>query len=390
MKKEKRQKIAGGLQTGLEKLRTAGVPIDDTSAGFVNVLNAHVGKGRETDLAIISLLGGIADPAALEALTSLEKTVADRESKREIRRSLYRLTQRGIRSPEPGHAERSSEKPVYKLGPEIEGYLSSVDGAGGRLVWLAKPEAGSGMQLLQGAINDREGLVRFGGALVRRKELRRMAQDIKEKHGVTMISVPWEYADQILYEAYQSAKTSQPSGREDFPSLRAVFTSAKPKDSPHPVYSRLSLSEIRAGAWRESSRRLLEEVEFRLWILDEDWIQPYLEQAQDAQGSRLVLNQLQKEERSAGIVRDAVREIFSGERGKVFQRRMEDMALYFLETEREQQAQLALAVALQLAEGDPGPLDISFLTGLVQKSVAFYLSREKEKSAEETSLIVKP
>ena len=66
------------------------------------------------------------------------------------------------------------------------------------------------------------------------------------------------------------------------------------------------------------------------------------------------------------------------------------MALYFLETQRQQQAQLALAVALQLAEGDLGLLDISFLTGLVQKSVAFYLSREKEKAAEETSLIVKP
>jgi hypothetical protein len=69
---------------------------------------------------------------------------------------------------------------------------------------------------------------------------------------------------------------------------------------------------------------------------------------------------------------------------------MEDMALYFLETDRADLAGLSLAVALQVGEGDPGPLDVSFLTGLVQKSFAFYLSREKSKKEEEASLIVKP
>ena len=119
-------------------------------------------------------------------------------------------------------------------------------------------------------------------------------------------------------------------------------------------------------------------------------MRPYFEQIQAAQESRLVLNDVQKEERFAAIVRDAVREIFSEKRGRIFQRRMEDMALYLFETKREQPAQLALAVALQLAEGNLGPLDISFLTGLVQKSLAFHLSQIKERASEEPSLIVKP
>ena len=48
------------------------------------------------------------------------------------------------------------------------------------------------------------------------------------------------------------------------------------------------------------------------------------------------------------------------------------------------------AVALQAAEGDPGPLDVSFLTGLVQKSFAFFLAQQKSKQEDEPSLIVKP
>jgi hypothetical protein len=66
------------------------------------------------------------------------------------------------------------------------------------------------------------------------------------------------------------------------------------------------------------------------------------------------------------------------------------MALYFLETGRDDAARLSLSVAIQIGTGDPGPLDISFLTGLVQKSFGFYLSQRKTKQADEPSFIVKP
>lgn len=381
------------LERGLEKLREYGIPVDEPSADLIDTIKSHLGKGRETDLAIVFLLGRVAAPPALDTLTHLERVASDKEVQREIRRALYKLAQKGFSAGRSETERPSLPKPTLSLGPEIEGYLSSVDGTGGRLVWLAKPQAGSGLQLLQGMVSDREGLVRVGGTIMRRKGLRQMAQDIKERHGVTMISVPWEYADQILYQGYEKAKAFGRSGLEDFTSLRSLFNPVKPKPSSHPVHGRLKSDEVRSGAWRELSRRLLDEPEFRLWILDEDWMKPYLDQVQEAHESRLVLNEAQKEERLAAVVRSAVSEIFSGENGSIFQRRMEDMALYFLETQREESAKLALAVALAINEGDLGglgSLDITFLTGLVQKSLAFYLSQAKEKASEEPSLLVKP
>ncbi len=378
------------IRRGIEELRRSGVSIDDASPALVPRLREQLGRGRETDLALVFLLGRIADPAAAEALSALEKAATDKEIQREIRRSLYKLAQKGIRPPASESAERAVSRPIFVAAPEIEGYCSSVDGAGGRLIWIAKPQAGSGMQLLQGMVSDRQGLVQAGGALVRRKELRRMAQDIQKNHGITMISIPWEYADRILYEGFEKAKAAGRMDLEQFPSLRAIFNPAKPKSFPHPIYGRLDTEGSHAGAWRELSRRLLDEPESRPWILDEDWVQPYLHQVGEARESRLVLNQLQKEERFASIVRDAVREIFFGANKQIFQQRMEDMALYLLETRREEQAKLALAVAAQLEKGEPGPLDISFLTGWVQKSLAFYLGQSKAKAAEEPFLIVKP
>ena len=126
------------------------------------------------------------------------------------------------------------------------------------------------------------------------------------------------------------------------------------------------------------------------WILDEDWVQPYVEQAREAQGSRLVLNPMQKEARVAGVVRDAVQDLFSGEVGSMFTRRMEDTALYFFLTDRQDRARSALAVALALKGNDLGGLGVPFLHGLMQKSIAYYMTQESKKAEEETSLIIKP
>jgi hypothetical protein len=378
------------IRRGSEQLRQSGLKLDDLSPVLVPGLEEQLGSGRETDLAIVFALGKIADSAAAEALLRIEKGATDKDLKKEIRRSLFKLSQKGLTIPEDKRIEIKSPISILSRSPEIEAYMSPVDGAGGRLVWIVKPQAGHGLQTIQAMINDREGLRRIGGAQIRRKELRNMTREIKQQHGITMVPIPWEYADTLVYEGYERAKSRGRTGLENFHELRSMVNTGKPKAQDHPVYRRLSAEDVQEGAWRELSRRLLDEPELRFWILDPDWAEPFLAQLQEAQSSRLVLNPMQKEERLGGIVRDAVKTLCAGETGKIMQRRMEDMAFHFVETGRAQLGRLALAVALQIKDGDPGPLDIAFLTGLVQKSFAFYLSEQKSKAEEEPSFIVKP
>ncbi len=378
------------IRRGLEELRRAELSLDEASPALATRLQEFFGKGTEVDLAVVFALGKIADPAAVNALAAIEKVATHKEVKKEIRRSLFKLSQRGLAIPREEQPEARAPAPLFARGPVAEGYMSAVDGSGGRLIWIAKSQPSHGLQVIQAMVNDREGLQRVGGAQIPRKELRRMTQEIKAQHDVTMIDVPWEYADAVLYEGFEKAKARGRTGLENFHELRSVVSTNKPGPQEHPVYRKVDADSAREGAWRELSRRLLEEPELRYWILDADWVQPFLSQLQEAQTSRLVLNPVQKEERLAGIVREAVKMICSGEAGRIFQRRLEDMALYFAETERPDQARLALAVALQVGEGDPGPLDVSFLTGLVQKSFAVYVSEEKKQAEAEPSLIVKP
>ncbi|MEX0802008.1 MAG: hypothetical protein WD688_01610 [Candidatus Binatia bacterium] len=378
------------IRSGLEALRQAGIPVDEPSPALVPRLQERFDQEPQIDLAIVFALGRIAETASVDALAAMATRSRDKALKKEIRRSLFKLSQKGLTVPETKTAGTSAAAPLFKANSDIEAYMSAVDGTGGRLLWIAKPQAGHGLQTLQAMVSDREGLLRVGGAQIRRKELHNIFRQIKEKHGINMISVPWEYADEMIYQAHEKARAQGRSGLEKFHELRALIGTGKPKPQEHPIYRRLSADSARDGDWREQSRQLLEEPELQFWFLDEDWVKPYLSQLEEAKTSRLVLNPVQKEERFAGIVRDAVKAFCAGEIGAVLQRRMEDMALYIIETGREASAKLSLAVAVQISTGDPGPLDISFLTGLVQKSFGFYLSQEKTKQADEPSFIVKP
>jgi hypothetical protein len=379
------------IRKGLAALNQLGITLDAPGPDLVLRLLAEFGKTKDTDLAVIFLLGRIFHAAALDALVELNSRASDKEITKEIKRSRFKLAQRGFDVPEQQASEPQPAAPLFSQSQDIEAYMSAVDGGGGRLIWIAKPQPGHGLQVIQAMLHDHEGLLRFAGMHMRRKELRKMADEIKRQHGVIMISVPWEFADAAIYRGYEKAKARGQSGLENFHEVRSILASGKPREMPHPIYQKLNANQVRDGAWREQSRRLLDEPELRYWLLSDDWVQAYLPQLEEAQTSRLVLNPLQKEERLSAIVREAVKALCSGEIGEAFKRRMEDMALYFFETQRPEQAKLSLAVALQVGEGDPGPLDVSFLTGLMQKSFAFFMSQEKAKKEEDqSSLIIKP
>lgn len=380
------------LKRGLDALAGAGVA--PTSPAIAE-LRGHWGKAADSDIAVVYLLGKIASVEAATALRQFERGTADKEVKKEIKRALFKLSQKGVALPEEPVAEKKPA-PLFERDHQIEAYMSAVDGGGGRLVWIAKPQPRHGLQVIQAMVHDREGLLRFGGVQMKRKELRAMADEIKQQHGVTMIAIPWRFADWMVYQGYEKSKARGQSGLEEFTAIRSVIASGKPAPMTHPVYEKLGATDLSDGSWREQSRRLLAEPELRYWVVLDEWVQDCLQALHEAQSSPLVLNPMQKEERFAGVVRDAVKTLCAGDNGQALMRRLEDMALYFAETGRPEQAQLALAVARQVATGEPGPLDVSFLTGLMQKSFVFFISQlkkqqeDEQKKTDDAPLIVKP
>ena len=163
------------IRAGLAALRERGVALDAAAGDLVPRLTAEFGKGRATDLAIIFSLGKIVDPAALAALQQIERRASDKDSKKEIKRALFKLAQKGLALSDEETTRNKAATPLFTSEPEIEAFMSSVDGGGGRLIWIAKAQPSRGLQVIQAMLHDREGLLRFGGMHIRRKELRKMA-----------------------------------------------------------------------------------------------------------------------------------------------------------------------------------------------------------------------
>ena len=379
------------LRSGLKTLRNEGVETESPDAATVEPLLQRFGGDAAVSLAVAHVLGRVRDDAAVSALKDLEQRAGGKEVRREIRRSLFKLAQGGLVPAEPQAAPGGESGVNFSLAPEIEGFLSSVTGGGSRMVILTRPQPGGGLLALQAAVNDRRGLERLGGNVIRRKELRQMMEDMKVQLDVSMTPVPWEYADWLVHEAYGKVTDSPGEGVADYPRLRTYLTGVKPAQRAHPVFDLVDAGAVGSTAPSETSEKLLEEPEFRTWFVEKDLLEPYLLRLEDTQQSRIVLNPMQKEERFRSIVREAVEGIFLGEETRaVFEGRLEDAALHLHVSGQEEKARAVLGVALAIRRGDLGSLGVPLLEGLVMRSVGLHKAQEKQEAAEEPSLIVKP
>ncbi len=386
-KQNPRQKL---MRDGMNVLRQEGLATQSPDATVVEALVQRFGPDPAVSLAAANVLGRIRDAASVDALKVLEPRAGHKEVRREIRRSLFKLAQAGLAAAEPEAAQGEATGTTFSLAPEIEGYLSSVTGAGSRMVMLARPQLG-GLMVLQAALNDRRGLERLGGTVIRRKELRQMMEEMKAEVGVSVTPVPWEYADWLVHDAYQKVKDTPGEGVTDYPVLRSRLTTVKPAERAHPVFDAMNAQGVEAVALSEVSDKLLEDAELRTWFVDKELVEPWLSRLDETEQSRIVLNPMQKEERFRGVLREAVQGIFlTDDTAPVFEARFADAALHLHASGREDQARQTLRVALAIRRRDLGNLGAPLLEALVMRSVGLFKEQEKQEAAEEPSLIVKP
>jgi len=351
-------------------------------------LSPFVGRAAAADIAIVRRLGALTSAASVELLQRLEQESDDKELRKEVKRALYRLQQRGVSVPEP---PRQPATPV--LASPIEGYLSPVDGRGDQLIWLAKPRP-DGLLHLFAVINDPAGMREVEINVTTRKALKHATDELAAKHEIRLVGADWRYCDFLLCRAVEWSRSRDTPMSGDYPALRAQVTKeAVPRNLPPLVYSRIDPDEIRADeSLRLRSVEVLEEPELRTWFLGPETVQPYLDELASAQESPLVLNQMQQSERLRVIIERAVTELFGDLHRESFVRRLHEMAYFFSATGRPERARQALAVALALADSKAGGRDIPFCEQLVRVSLVAWQQVASERQAEhaKSSLIVTP
>jgi hypothetical protein len=354
------------------------LPPGTPGSKILDALSPLIGRDPTCDLLIAERLGRIVEPAAAARLQEWERTATDKEVKREIRRSLFRLEQKGVkieREEEP--AERFT---LAGAAPEPEGRLGPIDGEGSRIAWLLKPGRRVTTGLLA-IVNDREGMSYVDIVSANRQALTETMRETSSSG--PLVEVPWTYVDALMHAAFRMAPPRPGSRRADYLLSRGEITSADPPPVPPcPARELIPGEEIAETDLLENSADLLREKEFGSWVLPESIARPHLQQYVNATHSGLHLSKEAASERVIGIMDAAVEELGAEPWRSLYVRRMEEMAYILHLQDRDDPARRSLAVALALESPEPRRLkEISFLRALVFRAFAPLMASEQRAAA---------
>jgi hypothetical protein len=375
---------------------TTSAPEDQAllDAGFDPAYSADsaVAKLREIraaasapDGAIARALGAIADPAAAAMLTEMEAQ-AGGPLRREIRRALYKLRQRGIEAPVSAIAPAPSQPAPATAGASaLSALFSPIDGEGARIVWILKPRRQGGVLRLWGVISETDGLVGVMTTSLTRRESREERAELERRTGFRFVEGDWRLADFVLCEAWRRTPADKRARVGDFLALRAELVPTPPPEAiEHPIYA-----ELAAEARQEPALELMREPEMLEWRLPAASIRQYTEEIERAGESVIVLNELQQRERVNTIALRAVAELLSGPSRERIRRRFEDTAYYMLRAGRRLQAGWAAGAAAKL-HGDENLQQDVFFQSFIRAQLGTVMAAEQERAREEPRLIVTP
>ena len=278
--------------------------------------------------------------AALETLTAL---AADRALRRAAKRSLYRLAQRGIAAPPPPPA-----RPVVEREPEraTRAWISAIDGSGSRAAWIVFEGGFGGTALCSIIVNDTAGILEVAGGEVTKKRLERELAGLRASQSLPWVDSEPLRAVALVREAlalHAALGTSPPA---TFDRWQRSFAEAGALASAEPVPEP---GEPDASALNRSPE-LLDLPEFAGWFLDPEALQSDAVALLQTRESRLVVSDQIKAEREAAIVDAVLDREMTPEARRRWARRLEEMGLILVATERAEPATWATAAAAALRD----------------------------------------
>jgi len=370
-------------ETLAEALRKLGLDPAIEAEHALAALRELRGRAGASEGAIAHALGLLPIEGAAQLLAEMEASSSG-EARREIRRALFKLRQRGI---EPAARPQTAGQatPLAPASDNMSALLSAIDSDGARIVWIVKARPQGGSSRLWGLTSESEGLVGATLSNLSSKQLREERKEIERRAQTALIEGDWRLADFILCEAYRRTPESRRGQVGNFLALRAEMLATSPtSDFSHPIYQ-----EFAAEVASEPSPELLKEPELAGWKLPAEKTKPYVDEVNDVRQSPLVLNRFQQEDRINAIVERAIADLLSGEIAFVARRRLEDTAYYLARAGRRPAAGWAAAAAARLRD-NADLKRVPFFQEFVRASLGAILAEQEEHERQEPRLIATP
>ncbi|MCK5552588.1 MAG: hypothetical protein KAJ09_05535 [Deltaproteobacteria bacterium] len=399
-RKKEKKKRAKGLSYSDETLQAVQTIIDrvglyqrqeEDQQRSHEFVSQFLGKSDELDVAIAEGLARIPSAVTAMILMRMKASCGSKPLLKAIKKSLYRLKQRGISVEDTGEKERRTPaiRPLPTGNPE--GFVSGIDYQGNRLVILAIPRIPRGLYTLQALVSDIEGLVDFHREEIRRKAFHAFLGNLREGVRLPIVEIPPAYGRFLLEEAYALTEKRERTPPQDYLVAKREISDIGNGIQGPLIYRFLDQGEIKGNdRFLADSKDLLAKEDGVNWVLEPEEVEPYAKAVKEAEESHIALNPTQKEEWLQGIYRRALGELFPAERRLLYKRRLEEMAYVLLKLDRKDEAKRCLAAALDLGKEISSFHPNPFLLQLVILSIYRLMAETYGKAEKEPSLIIKP
>jgi hypothetical protein len=380
---EKAEQIIREIETAQSQKRPAEEILKNTSE--------HLKQEPCLTIHVIEALAKIPSTETAQLLMEMMAEAEEKQIIKAIKRTLYKLKQKGVTWEENSPKEEPVLKPPKPAEPL--GYLGSIDATGSRIIIIGKPQPQRGLLLVFSIVNDLEGIQEFSLKAFSKKGFNEFIKDSLSSSEFPIVTAPGAYCIHLLREAATLTKRlSKPLPQGYHDAERELSTITRDYTEP------LIYQYIQEDAVKDSPQLLKDSINlhkimpFSTWHIPASKVQQYATQITETQQSKLVLRPDQKEARLNTIYRDALEELFPEEKRLLWKQRLEEVAYILLKTGKEQEAQTSLCAAIDLNNPfraiDPNP----FIWNLLLKSIYILIEEDYEKQEEEkkSSLIVPP
>ncbi|AKJ05558.1 hypothetical protein ATI61_102617 [Archangium gephyra] len=268
------------------------------------------------------------------------------------KKALYRLRSRGVEVAEPPRPSASEASRPVTVGPEpLPALLTSIDGTGERVLEIARPLRGGGVEAIQFLYSDEQGVQRLQVTELSRGDYRRVVKQATSPGDDAAVELSHAEALERLTAAAGlnlRTRTAFPQGLDTV--LRHLGVQARdiPLEIPPP--------EPEDERLAHEGHKLHEEPEMRGWLPPMAELERLAHTVAELEASPLALTMAQRNEEliqaahtqaHAFFATPAVRQLYAS--------RLWEMALHFERTGKEQPARVARAEARRLAHGVSEP-----------------------------------
>lgn len=340
---------------------------------------------------LIDALASIPNPETAQLLTKMMGKAEEKQVSKSIKRTLYRLRQKGIQWEE----KPSKDRPVLsapKLA-EPEGYLGAIDSTGSRIIVIARPRPFRGLFMVFSIVNDLEGIQRFNLNELTKKGLEEFVKGPLSSRDFPIVLTPGAYCIHLLKEASSISRRLSRPLPHGYHDAENEFKDLSWDDPAPIIYQYMKEDEIKDQAGLLSESANLHEIPpFSAWFLKDREVQGYVSDIKDAQESRLILRPDQKDARLNSIFRKALEGLFPEDKRLLWKRRLEEMAYILLKTGKEKEAKITMSAAIDLKNPFSPIAPNPFIWRLLLKSIYILIEGDYEEAEKEekASLIVTP